>query len=189
MPASKKVAGNLSHAANAFCSLCNLRKGDMSNLEKGSWPKRTREEHRSTAFAWLKASREERKMIAQGTGIRFSEIFRLSYWDPTRQVVVDIMHNLFLGLIKRHYTKVLGMTNAARGGSYLYEPPKAAKLQAGRRILNLRVPNSQDKSLMRHCNWPELYALARECNILSEENLKHSRKTLMQHLEAWVSQF
>lgn len=41
-------------------------------------------------------------------GIRWSELFRLKYWDPTKFVVVEGMHNLFLGLAQYHTRKVLG---------------------------------------------------------------------------------
>jgi hypothetical protein len=42
------------------------------------------------------------------TGIRYSELLRLKYFDPSRFVVVDAMHNLFLGLIQEHF-EILGM--------------------------------------------------------------------------------
>ncbi|KAK0436315.1 uncharacterized protein EV420DRAFT_1652614 [Desarmillaria tabescens] len=42
-------------------------------------------------------------------GLRWSELLRLKYFDITRFVVVDAMHNLFLGLIKEHFEGVLGL--------------------------------------------------------------------------------
>jgi hypothetical protein len=36
-------------------------------------------------------------------------MMRLPYWDPTRHVVVDGMHNLFLGLVQFHCRVVLGI--------------------------------------------------------------------------------
>ena len=41
--------------------------------------------------------------IVEETGIRYSELHRLPYFDPSRFVVVDAMHNLFLGLIQEHF--------------------------------------------------------------------------------------
>jgi hypothetical protein len=42
-------------------------------------------------------------------GVRWSELLRLPYFDPSRFVVVDAMHNLFLGLIHEHFTGILGL--------------------------------------------------------------------------------
>jgi hypothetical protein len=41
--------------------------------------------------------------------VRWSELSRLPYFDVTQHVVVDAMHNLFLGLIKEHLEGVLGI--------------------------------------------------------------------------------
>jgi hypothetical protein len=77
MPASKKIAGNLSHKANKFCSLCLLDREEMSNLKVESWPKRSCQQHRTDAFAWLNGSRAARKELQKESGVRFSELFRL----------------------------------------------------------------------------------------------------------------
>lgn len=42
------------------------------------------------------------------TGLRWSGLLRLPYYNPTRFLVVDPMHNLFLGLIKEHFQGILG---------------------------------------------------------------------------------
>jgi len=44
----------------------------------------------------------------QETGIQCSELHWLPYFDPSRFVVVDAMHNLFLGLIQEHF-EILGI--------------------------------------------------------------------------------
>ncbi|KAF8220225.1 hypothetical protein L208DRAFT_1335077, partial [Tricholoma matsutake] len=38
----------------------------------------------------------------------WSELLWLPYYDPTWFLVVDPMHNLFLGLIKEHFQGILG---------------------------------------------------------------------------------
>ncbi|PBK84325.1 hypothetical protein ARMGADRAFT_943703, partial [Armillaria gallica] len=43
------------------------------------------------------------------TGVYWSELLRLEYFDITRFMVVDVMHNLFLGLIKEHFEGILGI--------------------------------------------------------------------------------
>jgi hypothetical protein len=43
------------------------------------------------------------------SGVKWSELLRLPYFDPTRFVVIDAMHNLFLGLINEHFQNTLGI--------------------------------------------------------------------------------
>jgi hypothetical protein len=40
--------------------------------------------------------------------LRWSELLRLPYFDPSQFVVLDAMHNLFLGLINFHFCDLLG---------------------------------------------------------------------------------
>lgn len=42
------------------------------------------------------------------SGLRWLELLRLPYFDPTRFIVVDSMHNLLLGLMRTHFVDVLG---------------------------------------------------------------------------------
>lgn len=64
------------------------------------------------AEEWLEApSKAARGCVFARTGVRWSELLRLPYWDPTRAVVVDGMHNLFLGLVQFHVRSVLQITD------------------------------------------------------------------------------
>ncbi|PKB93788.1 hypothetical protein RhiirA5_256347, partial [Rhizophagus irregularis] len=47
-----------------------------------------------------RSSNASRKCFTKDTGIRWSELLRLSYFDPIRFIVVDPMHCLFLGIAK-----------------------------------------------------------------------------------------
>ena len=78
--------------------------------------RRTGEEIRQSAQLYLNAENEkERKEIVSTTGIRWSELYRLPYFDPSRMVVVDSMHNLFLGLVQEHF-EILGIRMDNRKG-------------------------------------------------------------------------
>ena len=48
-------------------------------------------------------------MIFERHGIRWSELLRLPYWDPTRYALVDAMHNLYLGELRHHCMEVFGI--------------------------------------------------------------------------------
>jgi hypothetical protein len=66
---------------------------------------------RKHAEEWLGASTSaEREKIFKKYGTRWSELWRLPYWDPSRQLVVDAMHCILEGLAHTHFRKVLGLT-------------------------------------------------------------------------------
>ena len=70
-----------------------------------------------SAQLYLDAKNEKgRKETVTSTGIRWSELYCLPYFDPSRMVVVNCMHNLFLGLVQEHF-EILGirMDNNKRG--------------------------------------------------------------------------
>jgi hypothetical protein len=59
--------------------------------------------------------------VFKETGVQWSELLCLPYWDPTRCVVVDGMHNLFLGLVQFHFRDliVISVASAWLAGSQL----------------------------------------------------------------------
>ncbi|KAJ7212401.1 hypothetical protein B0H12DRAFT_972004, partial [Mycena haematopus] len=60
------------------------------------------------AWAWKNASTQaERDKIFQEFGARWSEFWRLPYWDPTCMLVIDGMHCVLEGLVHYHCRKVL----------------------------------------------------------------------------------
>ena len=52
---------------------------------------------------------EERLQAFNESGVRWTELLHLSYFDISRCVIVDSMHNLFLGLVKEHFKGILGI--------------------------------------------------------------------------------
>jgi hypothetical protein len=77
-------------------------------LDYHSWQRRTNSECRSFASRFEAAENEEARLFKQ-SGMRWSELLRLPYFDIVQCIVVDAMHNLFLGLIKEHFTGILGI--------------------------------------------------------------------------------
>ncbi|KAJ3804650.1 hypothetical protein F5876DRAFT_13698, partial [Lentinula aff. lateritia] len=52
--------------------------------------------------SWINAKTlKEREAIASFYGTRYSELWRLPYWDPTKQLLVDPMHTIFLIFMQR----------------------------------------------------------------------------------------
>ena len=58
-------------------------------------------QHRQNASEWRRCKSDAaRKRFVQETGVRWSELLRLPYFDPIRFVTIDPMHCLFLGIAK-----------------------------------------------------------------------------------------
>jgi hypothetical protein len=123
LQASKKVNGCTAWPAKYFCSFCMTQKSDINNINWTSWEMRNHKNHLDQSREWQSAtSKTKRKEIFQDHGVRWSEMMLLPYWDPMRHVVVDGMHNLFLGLVQFHCRIVLGIStpvaNPKRDDSY-----------------------------------------------------------------------
>ncbi|RPD52425.1 hypothetical protein L226DRAFT_436666, partial [Lentinus tigrinus ALCF2SS1-7] len=111
--AIRKTTGHASHSATYFCSFCQLKKKDINQVDPAKWPRRTCQQFRTLAESWQAAtSTKERTKLFKANGVRYSVLLQLPYWKPTQFVVLDTMHNLFLGLFQRHCRKVFGMNIA-----------------------------------------------------------------------------
>ena len=103
LPASRKASGFAAHSAKFFCSFCRLPKSDITNIDVGSWLRRSRAEHYAAALHFRDAPNAQKRDDAFNTDYtRWSELLRLPYWDPTKFTVIDPMHNLFLNLAHYH---------------------------------------------------------------------------------------
>jgi hypothetical protein len=112
---AKRVLGHTAVNSNHnFCSFCTASKADIGNFNWEHWQLRKREDLRSAAERWRDApSANARKALYKEHGVRWSALWGLSYFDPTRSVVVDGMHNLFEGLVAYHCRIILGIDRPA----------------------------------------------------------------------------
>jgi ssDNA-binding Zn-finger/Zn-ribbon topoisomerase 1 len=107
VPAARKICGHIS--ALASCHRCKKhsnyenRRNNFAGIdEMDEWfISRDEDEHRQNALDWRRCiSDAERDRFAKRTGVRWSELLRLPYFDPIRFAVVDPMHCLFLGIAR-----------------------------------------------------------------------------------------
>ena len=72
---------------------------DYSGFDDDAWLERQGLEHKSLGKKWLNgcSTKKEREEIEFQHGVRYSELFRLPYFDPIRMHLIDPMHNLMLG--------------------------------------------------------------------------------------------
>ncbi|CDO73026.1 hypothetical protein BN946_scf185007.g80 [Trametes cinnabarina] len=106
-PAAHKVAGFGSHKHTFFCTRCWISQGKKALREAfmpHGFQERTDRHHRLLMQQYREAQTDkDREEHASAFATRWSELARLPYFDFQRMVVVDPMHNLFLGLVKTHF--------------------------------------------------------------------------------------
>ena len=114
LPAGRKVCGFLGHGARLGCSRCykefpgSAGTMDYSGFDRNSWRKRTKDEHVSDAFRIKNMDTLSAMEKAESdAGCRYSELMLLPYFDGPKMLVIDPMHNLFLGTAKRFLKEIL----------------------------------------------------------------------------------
>ena len=103
LPAARKTAGFAASSHNHFCMICccTRKEHGYSNIDCNTWQWYTNAECRTHAEAFKGAeSEEESEAVFAASGLRWSELLRLPYSDPSHSFVINAMHNLFFGLIQ-----------------------------------------------------------------------------------------
>ena len=72
---------------------------DFSGFDRENWPKRDSKFHRHVAMGLrtFTTPAQQERMESQA-GLRYSSLLQLPYFDALRMLIVDPMHNLFLGM-------------------------------------------------------------------------------------------
>jgi len=121
LPATRQLnayAGTSSHHICTICQCFHLSSRDRTDTDSSDWHPRDLQQFRKNAEDWRTASTDKiQKDLFSQTGVRWSELWRLPYWDPTRMLVVDLMHCLLEGLAHHHFRWVL----------HLQDPKKRSK--------------------------------------------------------------
>ncbi|KAH9910516.1 uncharacterized protein BXZ73DRAFT_93680 [Epithele typhae] len=101
LQAARHASQMARHNGHHYCHVCTCyHQSTRGRTDFEHWTKRNLNELREQAERWRDATTEaERKRIFNEHGIRWSELWRLPYWDPTRQLVVDPMHCILEGLV------------------------------------------------------------------------------------------
>ncbi|MBW0561383.1 hypothetical protein O181_101098 [Austropuccinia psidii MF-1] len=97
-----KITGFISHSGNHFCNFCTIHKAQIEEIGAQFYYTHSYQNHKSTISKWLWPTPKQRQAIFSEYGVRYSILEDLPYWDATRMVKIDIMHNLILGTLKDH---------------------------------------------------------------------------------------
>jgi hypothetical protein len=124
LPAARKVAALAGHTSARICSVCNCQEREgLSRHDPACWINRDVNKLRQQAEEWKNAKTlKERKDLFDKTGVRWTEMWRLPYWDPTKQLVIDAMRCILEGLVAYHVRSVLKLTWSAASVPHLAAP-------------------------------------------------------------------
>ena len=95
-----------------FCAICHCthQNDGYGDINYHAWHRCTMEECLASAKAFNDAETKSKQNAAfASSSIKWSELLCLPYFDPTQFVIIDAMHNLFLGLINKHFQNILGI--------------------------------------------------------------------------------
>lgn len=186
LPAARQISGFGQANCADQCHECKLQLLEMENLDYWAWPRRNNQEHRTLAKEWVnKLTENAREKHFKLNHVRWSELLRLPYWDPTKHVVIDSMHGFYLGILQRHCREIWGMAADVDDGEGVTfdtttESPNELQLAAARRILR-----EGSKADLATCPADVLRQLSRE------EGLRYAKKLvkdqLVQQLLDYVS--
>ena len=111
---ARKLANFAGVTSRHICSRCSLYGLDnYGRYDMDHFALRDVGELRQAAERWRDAtSITDREAIVERYGVRWSEMWRLPYWNPVDQVVIDPMHCLLEGLASAHFRRVLRLTSA-----------------------------------------------------------------------------
>ncbi|KAJ7673649.1 hypothetical protein DFH06DRAFT_917167, partial [Mycena polygramma] len=111
LPAARQASGCAHHSSHFFCSVCHcygIPTMYRTDFDHPDWKPRDANLLREKAEAWRDATTlKERDAIFEEYGVRWSELWRLPYWNPSRMLVIDSMHCILEGLVHYHCRQVL----------------------------------------------------------------------------------
>jgi hypothetical protein len=116
LPAARKIGGFQGVSSRFICTCCGLRdKTGVFNTDHSQWTPRDRDELYRWATAYRDAQTlEQRKNIFERYGVRWSSLWLLDYWDPTRMLVIDAMHCILEGIVHFQCRHVLRLDGSQR---------------------------------------------------------------------------
>jgi hypothetical protein len=115
LPAARRTSGMASQSSFHYCSVCECcHSATLGRHDPENWTPRDPGKLRQQAEEWKNAPTEAaQQKLFKKHGMRWSELWRLPYWDPTKQLVVDAMHCLLENLAHSHVRDVPAFTRAA----------------------------------------------------------------------------
>ena len=107
VPAARKICGHVSalvsyHQCEKKANYENRQHNfaGIDDLEEWFYTQ-SLTEYRQHALNWRRCkSNASQKCMVKQTGIRWSELLRLQYFNPIRFIIIDLIHCLFLSIMR-----------------------------------------------------------------------------------------
>jgi Transposase family tnp2 len=143
LPAARHAAQFASHSSHHLCTVCNcFHKSNIHRTDWQNWTSRSNEDWRKHAEDWRDAETVKAQTeIFDKYGIRWSEFWRLSYWNPSRQLVIDVMHCILEGITHHYFREAMGLNEQT--------PPPPASRPAYTHNFKTPLPADDDHGLTR----------------------------------------
>jgi hypothetical protein len=114
LPAARKAAQLVGPTSHFYCTACHCWHRSTcgrTDIQSEDWVLRDKNKVCHYAELWKNTGTSlERNKLFVSHGVQWSTLWRLSYWDPSHQIVVDTMHCLLEGLAQAHFREFLGLT-------------------------------------------------------------------------------
>lgn len=184
LEAARSVAGVPSHSATRLCSMCPVLRANIGLFHANP------ESHNIATYLQLAhecrdlPTTSERHTFRINNGVGWSELLRLEYWNPVWFVVVDPMHNLFLGLCQRYFRHALGMDYGLKGwgdGKNSASPGSIAFLQ-----YLLGASQASETRLRKIGSLESLRELVKRCPGLDAATAECNKESIAKSLMQWV---
>lgn len=176
LPGGRKVTQMAGHSSKKnFCSVCTLSQDQINNIDPSKWTHRNVDVLRKAAEQWRDAgSKAQRKAIFEKYGVRWSEFWRLPYYDPIRMLVIDGMHNLFEGLVQLHCRYILCIDKAEADGEEVTATPE--EIENAKDVLASPLSSKTAKDRLK---LNVLKAICEERDLLPDKPPARMTKSLM----------
>jgi hypothetical protein len=114
---ARKTAATASATSHFYCSVCHcngLKTVSRTDFTHRDWRPLDKDVLRMQAEKWKNAaSSKDQANEFKVHGVRWTEFWRLRYWDPPRMIVPDPMHLLLTNLSDFHVRDVLCLTTVS----------------------------------------------------------------------------
>jgi hypothetical protein len=108
--ASKKWIGFGSPMSNYYCTYCLSHRNDIDNLDSRSYVPRDSATVKFQAMQWKNSETlEQKKALLTQTGVQYSPIIEIPYFDPVQHTVLGVMHNRLEGDLQHHLRVLWGV--------------------------------------------------------------------------------
>ncbi|KAG2063521.1 hypothetical protein BDR04DRAFT_1131083 [Suillus decipiens] len=100
-------------SSHFYCSACKCHhKSTYGRVDCENWEPYDRNELRKYTEQWRDAATtSEHEKLFKAHDVHYSKLWHLTYWDPSRQLIIHSMHCLLEGLVPYHICNPLSLTS------------------------------------------------------------------------------